>query len=190
MRVVAGSVNLIDPPKNAPLLSWERDKVGDVAVRYAYSAIAVFPANFKKNLSKAKWCDSHDRAEYHIEKTLCKEVLRKLKASPEHPLVPGIAPTVQGVYTLYWNGELAYGGRARGEGGLKRRLDEHYHKVKSRTGIDPKQITCRFLVIEDDLTIRVAEHIIIEHQEGSWQRLGFGTKDKSASKWDVMFPGK
>jgi len=196
--ILPGSIRLIKSPKNVPSMSFEGHEDRHILTCHAYKAKAFFPAEKPSNLAGTEWCDRHHPAEYHIEKSLCREVLRRFDESPEHPLTRRVAPVKKGVYGLYWKGEFVYGGRSRSKDGLRRRLDEHFRRIQNRRGIDVEDVSCRFLLVEEDLIVRAVEHIIIEHKEGVWQHSRFGshgpegesTRNTERLDWDLMFPRK
>lgn len=56
-------------------------------------------------------CDQH-RFIFEFDKAFNHQLIEKFEASPEHPLVPDVAPALMGVYALYHRGELVYAGKA------------------------------------------------------------------------------
>lgn len=65
-----------------------------------------------------------------------------MEASPEHPLTPDVAPTVTGVYALYWKYAFVYGGKAL-DVTLRRRLAQRHKKITGRRCIDVEDMTCK-----------------------------------------------
>lgn len=140
-------------------------------------------------------CNQHGFV-FEVDVAIRRQVIEKLEASPEHPLTPDVAPAVTGAYALYWKGAFVYGGKAL-DVTLRRRLGEHHKKISGRRGIDVKDVTCRFLIIESVWFVRAAEDAIIEHYKGAWQNSGFGAHIPGRgrpgikpSKWDQTFPPK
>jgi len=140
-------------------------------------------------------CDKHHFV-FEFDKAYNQQLVQKFEASPEHPLTPDVAPPLKGVYALYHKGELAYAGKAL-DTTLARRLGEHYRKIAGRQNIDVREVSCRFLTIDDDWFVRAAEDALIQHYSPLWQNSGFGSHVPGrgrpgirASAWDTQYPPK
>jgi excinuclease UvrABC nuclease subunit len=74
------------------------------------------------------------------------QLVSVLEASTEHPLSAAEVPRQPGVFVLFRRSEPVYVGMAKD---LRSRLNRQLSKtVANRQGIDPQEITCRFLTIE------------------------------------------
>jgi len=140
-------------------------------------------------------CDQHEFV-FEFDTAYNHQLIEKFEASPEHPLMPDIAPRVKGVYALYHRGKLVYAGKALNTT-LGRRLGEHYKKIDRRQNVNPSEMTCRFLTIDGSWFVRAAEDALIQYYNPAWQSSGFGSHDPGAgrpgikmSKWDADFPPK
>jgi hypothetical protein len=99
------------------------------------------------------------------------------------------------VYALYRSGQIVYAGKALGNTTLAGRLSDHFRKVTGRRGIEPSQLTCRFLIIQGDWFVRAAEDALITHYKPMWQGSGFGRHAPGGgrpglrgSKWEEEYP--
>ena len=188
LNLVPGTVRLIlksETEMNAHAVSGRKSDVN----AWAYEGKVAYPADQRRSLDKVKWCGCHDIWANHIAISVCREVVRKLKATPVHALTLDVAPVKDGVYVLYWKDKPAYGGKASGIEALRGRLNEHCHKIENRKGIDIEDVSCRFLFISERSLIPVAEDIVIKHCDGEWQGTGFGGKHRDEkSRWNLLFP--
>ncbi|MEO6197263.1 MAG: Eco29kI family restriction endonuclease [Dehalococcoidia bacterium] len=139
-------------------------------------------------------CDQHE-FQFEFDKAYNHQLIEKFEASPEHLLEPGVAPRLKGVYALYRNGRIVYAGKALGSTTLAGRLGDHNRKVSGRKGIDPAEVTCRFVIIGGDWFVRAAEDALIQHYQPEWQGSGFGRHapgggrpGKHPSKWETQYP--
>jgi len=140
-------------------------------------------------------CDKH-RFIFEWDKAYTHQLIKKLEASPEHRLEPDVAPPEKGVYVLYRNRKIVYAGKAL-QTTLRRRLNEHATKISGRRKISIREMSCRFLLIEDDWFVRAGEHALIVSYKPEWNTTGFGShvpgKGRPGirkSKWDTEFPPK
>ncbi len=138
-------------------------------------------------------CDSHEFF-FEFDKAFNHQLIEKFEASPEHSLVPDVAPSLKGVYALYHKGDLVYAGKALNTT-LARRLTEHFRKVAARQRIQVAEVSCRFLVIDADWFVRAAEDALIQNYQPLWQNSGFGSHVPGRgrpgiriSKWDKEYP--
>jgi hypothetical protein len=138
-------------------------------------------------------CDQHGFV-FEFDKAYNHQLIQKFEVSPEHQLGEDVAPREKGVYALYYRGELVYAGKAL-QTRLGRRLAEHYRKIASRSNIDVKDMTCRYLVIEGDWFVRAAEDALIQTYRPAWQNSGFGSHVAGigrpgvrTSRWDSDYP--
>ncbi len=139
-------------------------------------------------------CDQHEFI-FEFDKAYNHQLIEKFEASPEHPLLPDVAPRQKGVYALYRDGVIVYAGKALGSTTLAGRLGDHYRKVSGRTGVYPREITCRFLIINGDWFVRAAEDALISHYKPRWQGSGFGRHTPGRgrpgirpSPWEQEYP--
>jgi hypothetical protein len=116
------------------------------------------------------------------------------------PLADHGAPSEPGVYVLYRNGTVMYVGKAistgKGKGKLAKRLSEHARRIMSSQGISIDEMTCRYLVVDEDWMANAAEKGVIRaYGSPEWQGSGFGghvpgagRPGKKPRNWDVSFP--
>jgi hypothetical protein len=116
------------------------------------------------------------------------------------PLLEHGAPSEPGVYVLYRNGKVVYVGKAisatKGKGKLAKRLSEHMKRIISAQNLSIGEMTCRYLVVDEDWMANAAEEgVIHDHGEPEWQGSGFGghvpgggRPGKRPRKWDQWFP--
>src|SRR4030095_6656180 len=102
-------------------------------------------------------CDRH-AFHFDVDKAYEDQLVAVLEASPEHPISAPEAPRQPGIYVLFRSSLAVYVGQARQ---LRSRLNDHLKKIENRKGIGPKEITCRFLVIEQMWEVARAENVII-----------------------------
>ena len=88
-------------------------------------------------------CDQHDFV-FDVDRAYEDQLATVLSDSPEHPIRATEAPTNNGVYVIYRSGLPVYVGQARN---LRNRLRDHLRKIENRIGIDPEEVSCRFLTI-------------------------------------------
>ncbi|HCL3684032.1 TPA: GIY-YIG nuclease family protein [Pseudomonas aeruginosa] len=110
-------------------------------------------------------------------------------------------PEAQGVYQLFFNGELVYVGKTDADAGLRQRLLRHAKKIRSRRNLQQSQVTFKAVRIYvftamdlEDLLIKRYRHFKIPL---AWNLSGFGSndpgrnRDKSEVKdshFDSMYP--
>ena len=145
--------------------------------------------------TSAAMCEKHHFV-FEFDKAYTDQLIKKLEASPEHPLDTDVASTEKGVYALYRRGKIVYAGEAL-QTTLRRCLNEHRIKISGRKNIRLTQMTCRFLIIEGDWFIRAGEHALIVSYKPEWNTTGFGSHVPGRgrpgikkSKWDTQFPPK
>jgi hypothetical protein len=138
-------------------------------------------------------CEQHYFV-FEFDKAYNHQLIEKFEASPKHPLALDVAPSVKGVYALYYGGEIVYAGKALTTT-LGRRLAEHYRKIAGRGNISASEVTCRYLTIEGNWFVRAAEDALIETYKPLWQSSGFGSHvpgrgrpGTRVSKWDADYP--
>lgn len=131
---------------------------------------------------------------FEIDVAIRTQVIEKLERSPLLPLIQDVAPSLKGVYTLYWKGKLVYAGKALYTT-LRRRLNEHANKITGRRNIAITDMACRFLTIESNWFVRAAEDALIESYSPKWNTSGFGGHVPGkgrpgirVSRWDTDFP--
>ncbi|HBO4367895.1 GIY-YIG nuclease family protein [Pseudomonas aeruginosa] len=110
-------------------------------------------------------------------------------------------PEEQGVYQLFFNGELVYVGKTDADAGLRQRLLRHAKKIRSRRNLHQSQVTFKAVRVYV-FTAMDLEDLLIKHYRGSgislaWNLSGFGSndpgrkRDKSHIKqghFDRLFP--
>lgn len=110
-------------------------------------------------------------------------------------------PEAQGVYQLFFNGELVYVGKTDADAGLRQRLLRHAKKIRSRRNLHQSQVTFKAVRIYV-FTAMDLEDLLIKHYRHfkiplAWNLSGFGSndpgrnRDKSevkGSHFDSMYP--
>jgi Eco29kI restriction endonuclease len=139
--------------------------------------------------------------QFDLDKGIRSQVVEKLEASPMLPLDKGVGPNDSGIYALYFKSGLVYVGKAskgttKSQRTLRGRLAEHFTKLNARSGIEPGDISCRFLVFDSEWWVFAAEFALISHYAPDWNASGFGSKTPGkgrpgtdrVSKFDAKFP--
>ena len=107
----------------------------------------------------------------------------------------------QGVYQLFFNGELVYVGKTDADAGLRQRLLRHARKIRSRRNLHQSQVTFKAVRVYV-FTAMDLEDLLIKHYRSceiplSWNLSGFGSndpgrnRDKSVVKenhFDSLYP--
>ncbi|MEV1530405.1 GIY-YIG nuclease family protein [Pseudomonas aeruginosa] len=110
-------------------------------------------------------------------------------------------PEEQGVYQLFFNGELVYVGKTDADAGLRQRLLRHAKKIRSRRNLHQGQVTFKAVRVYV-FTAMDLEDLLIKHYRHckiplAWNLSGFGSndpgrnRDKSEVKdnhFDSMYP--
>lgn len=141
--------------------------------------------------------------DFDLDRGIREQVIEKLESSPAIPFAKDIGPRESGLYALYYEGELAYIGKATKEftksnRTLKARLNEHFSKLSARAAVDMQKLSCRYLVFESDWWVVAAEVALIRHLAPPWNGSGLGSKTPGEgrpgttriSKFDQLFPKK
>jgi len=143
--------------------------------------------------------DPH-RFTFDLDRGIREQVIERLKDSPAISFEKNLGPRESGLYALYYDGELAYIGKATKEftesgRTLRARLNEHLSKL-ARRAIDLSRVTCRYLVFDSDWWVVAAEVALIRHLNPPWNGSGLGSKTPGSgrpgtervSKFDRLFP--
>ncbi|WP_134604404.1 GIY-YIG nuclease family protein [Pseudomonas aeruginosa] len=110
-------------------------------------------------------------------------------------------PEAQGVYQLFFNGELVYVGKTDADAGLRQRLLRHAKKIRSRRNLHQSQVAFKAVRVYV-FTAMDLEDLLIKHYRGTgvslaWNLSGFGSndpgrnRDKSVVKenhFDSLYP--
>ena len=139
-------------------------------------------------------CDLHDFS-FAVDRAYEDQLVAVLEESPRHSLAAPEAPRTFGVYVIYWNKEVVYVGQARN---LRIRLRDHFRKIDGRNGIDPQDVTCKYLTITRLWEVSRAEEVLISRFDPEWNGIpGFsmhapgrgrpGMPDY-VNEWDSRFP--
>lgn len=144
-------------------------------------------------------CDNHDFV-FDVDEAFADQLVAKLEASPEHRLEDHQACRNIGIYVLYRapGKNPVYVGQAVGTGGIAQRLNDHFKKIKGRTGISIDEMTCRYLYIRQRWEVSRAEEALIKKYNPEWNGIpGFsmhvpgkgrpGMPDY-INEWDRRFP--
>ena len=97
----------------------------------------------------------------------------------------------QGVYILFLNEDPVYVGKAD-SGGLRKRLQEHHHKISGRRNIDVSDMGFKCLYVHRNWTSLAPEKILIKHFKdaghGEWNGIGFGPHDPGRDRETTAKP--
>ena len=139
-------------------------------------------------------CDQHDFV-FDVDRAYEDQLATVLSDSPEHPIRATEAPTNNGVYVIYRSGLPVYVGQARN---LRNRLRDHLRKIENRIGIDPEEVSCRFLTIPRLWEIARAEEVLIARFNPEWNGIpefsmhapgrGRPGMPNYVNEWDRRFP--
>jgi hypothetical protein len=106
-----------------------------------------------------------------IEKMKSVELIEEhLKAVPEE----------QGIYLLYYQGELVYIGKTDARAGLQHRLNRHKKFIEHRKNLQPEFVGFKAIHIPVFSAMKLEEELIAHYkQDGdvSWNHSGFGSND-------------
>lgn len=124
-----------------------------------------------------------EELEFDLPKALIASLVSLLDSMPSEPLTPFAVAEVgneQGVYQLFFDGQLVYIGKTDAEAGLQARLKRHARKILGRRGLDPARVTFKavriFVFTAMDLEQSLIAHYIL-HSGNSWNSSGFGAND-------------
>lgn len=139
--------------------------------------------------------------DFDLDRGIRAQVVEKLESSPLLPLKNGVGPKASGIYALYFNGELAYIGKAskgttKSGRTLRARLAEHVRKISERRNITLADMKCRYLTFTSEWWVFAAEFALIAHYQPTWNESGFGSKvpgkgrpgTDRVSRWNELFP--
>lgn len=117
---------------------------------------------------------------FDLDRGIREQVIEKLDVSPALPFERSLGPRESGLYALYYDGKLAYIGKAtkeftKSDRTLRARLNEHLGKLKGYD-LDLGRVTCRFLVFESDWWVVAAEVALIRYLDPPWNGSGLGSK--------------
>ena len=139
-------------------------------------------------------CENHNFA-FDVDRAYEDQLVAVLEASPSHLIASPEAPRTFGVYVLYLNGAPVYAGQARS---LRNRLRDHLRKIEGRQGIDPEQVTCKYLTIARLWEVARAEEVLIARFAPEWNGIpGFSMHAPGqgrpgmpnyVNQWDQRFP--
>lgn len=110
-------------------------------------------------------------------------------------------PEQQGVYQLFFDGELAYVGKTDAEAGLRQRLLRHAKKIRSRRNLHQSQVAFKAVRVYVFTAMDLEELLIMHYRNVgirlAWNLSGFGSndpgrnRDKSAvteKHFDSLYP--
>ena len=139
-------------------------------------------------------CESHSFA-FDVDRAYEDQLISVLEGIPAHPLSAPEAPQNHGVYVLFWKEAAVYVGQARS---LRNRLRDHLRKIEGRHGIDPGQVTCKFLTIARLWEVARAEEVLISRLDPEWNGIsGFSMHAPGrgrpgmpnyVNQWEQRFP--
>lgn len=139
---------------------------------------------------------------FDLDRGIREQVIEKLDASPAVPFAKSCGPQESGLYALYFDGKLAYIGKAtkeftKSDRTLRARLNEHLRKLRGYD-LDLSRVNCRFLVFESDWWVVAAEVALIRYFDPPWNGSGLGSKTPGegrpgtdrVSRFDQLFSKK
>jgi hypothetical protein len=107
----------------------------------------------------------------------------------------------QGVYQLFYRGELVYVGKTDNEAGLRKRLLRHCGKVRSRLNLDPSEVHFKavriYVFTAMDLETALIKHYKRAKKALAWNQSGFGSNDPGRKRdhselkkghFDALYP--
>jgi hypothetical protein len=128
------------------------------------------------------------------------EVLDGLQDVPLNVANLSVIPEEQGVYQLFYEGNVVYIGKTDAEAGLHQRLSRHARKVMHRVGLDPAKMSFKAVRIFVFTAVDL-ESDLIRHYGGvkavDWNGSGFGSNDPGRERdttkvkpknFDAKFP--
>ena len=147
--------------------------------------------------------DGYREFEFNLPEALLTELVTVITDMVPAPLAPnhvGQIPEAQGVYQLFWRGQLVYIGKTDADAGLRKRLHRHAGAVQQRRKLDPAEVSFKavrvFVFTAMDL-----EAQLIDHYGGvsavPWNGSGFGANDPGRERdttnvrpegFDAQFP--
>lgn len=86
-------------------------------------------------------------------------------------------PDAQGVYQLFFDGNLSYIGKTDAEAGLRKRLLRHASKIQHRIDLDPKRVTFRAVRVFVFTAVDLETQLIKYYDVDTWNGSGFGSND-------------
>ena len=133
--------------------------------------------------------------EFDLPSALLSELVTLLDDMPSEDLSSANlidVPEAQGVYQLFFNGQLAYIGKTDAEAGLKKRLLRHCDKIKDRVGLHVGMVQFKavriFVFSAIDLETQLITHYKNTQGELEFQHSGFGANDPGRKR-DTGKPG-
>jgi hypothetical protein len=103
-----------------------------------------------------------------------------------------VVQETQGIYQLFFDGELVYVGKTDAEAGLLKRLTRHSNKIQHRRNLLPERVTFKAVRIYV-FTAMDLETQLIRHYGGDtgtpWNGSGFGANDPGRNR-DRSAPGR
>ncbi|MGK5738126.1 GIY-YIG nuclease family protein [Micromonospora sp. URMC 103] len=110
--------------------------------------------------------------------------LRPLKPALLTPAHLSRVSARPGVYTLYFDGQRVYVGKAAKS--LQDRLTQHLRKLSGRTGIASDAVRFVCVYVDEDLDAAAPEKLLIKkyrkHDSIPWNTNGFGNKDPGRNR--------
>lgn len=137
------------------------------------------------------------RFTFNFTKAVQDQFAAQIEAQPERALSDPQAPREPGVYVLYRNSKVVYVGSAVGPAKLHNRLRDHANRIRKAQNISLKEMTCRFMTVDEDWMAIAAEWLMIGLYKPEWNRSGFGGHEPGGGRpgtrprrWDADFPLK
>ncbi|MCH1921606.1 GIY-YIG nuclease family protein [Shewanella sp. A3A] len=128
--------------------------------------------------------------EFDLPKALLFSLVEKFDSMPSAPLIDAnIAetPEAQGVYQLFYDGNLEYIGKTDSQAGLFARLKRHGKNILGRANLDASLVTFKairvYVFSAMDLETELIHHYKNEGSHPmSWQNSGFGSNDPGRNR--------
>lgn len=119
------------------------------------------------------------------------EVLDGMIAAPLNLIsLADIPDQAQGVYQLFFNGDLVYIGKTDAEAGLGSRLRRHYQKIQHRGNLDPSNVSFKAVRIYVFTAVDLETQLINYYGGNSkvqWNGSGFGSNDPGRERDTTKF---
>lgn len=141
--------------------------------------------------------------EFDLPGALLTELFKTFSALHSEHLTADTALTIpneQGVYQLFYQGQLVYIGKTDAESGLRQRLERHAFKVQHRRNLDPGQVEFKAVRIFVFTAVDL-EAGLLKHYERTrkvlWNGSGFGSNDPGRERdttvvkednYDALYP--
>ncbi|KWU49774.1 GIY-YIG nuclease family protein [Pseudomonas palleroniana] len=130
-----------------------------------------------------------EELEFDLPSALLSQLMRLFDEMPEGPLhAPAVQEIddAQGVYQLFFNGQLVYIGKTDAQAGLRARLLRHATKIRSRQNLTHETIGFKAVRVFVFTAMDLEELLIKHYKSGPtppiWNLSGFGSNDPGRNR--------